>query len=94
MTTCDLQTIGAVLTGELGVSRCSTKSINAGNYTEEEDPPGAPKSEETSGSQRPQLTRIDPVKRTFPARTVHVPASLHHRTGPSVLADPGSASNS
>lgn len=44
---------------------------------ENEDPTGAPKSEETSESQRAQLTCIDSVKRTFPPRMVH------HQTGPS-----------
>lgn len=61
---------------------------------ENEGPPGGPKSEETSVSHRAQLTCIDSVKWTFPPRMVHVPASLHHQTGPSILADPGTASNS
>lgn len=61
---------------------------------ENEDPPGAPKSEETSMSQRAPLTCIDSVKRTFPPRMAHVLASLYHQTGPSILTDPGTASNS
>lgn len=92
--TCNLQIIIAVPNGELVSVSLFCKSINAVNYMENEGPPEAPKSEETSVSQHGQLTCIDSVKRIFPPRMVYVPASLHHDTGPSIFTDPGTASNS